>query len=43
MENFDINVYIQGCHLIVDVVDGTSDMYQVLFNTYTKEISDIIQ
>lgn len=43
MEIFDINVYIQGCQLMIDVVDGAPDMYQVLFNTDTEEISDIVQ
>lgn len=43
MVNFDINVYIQECHLMVDVVNGTPDMYLVLFNTNAEEISDIVQ
>ena len=43
MEKFDVNVYIEGCRLIIDVVNGTPDIYMVLFNTYTKELSDIVK
>ena len=42
MKDFNINVYMTGCHLVVEIPDGTPDIYQVLFNTSTEECSDII-
>lgn len=43
MEKFNVKAYIQGCRLIIDVIDGTPDVYQVLFNTDTEEITDIVK
>lgn len=41
MENFEKNVYMQGCHLIVRMLGDISDTYQFVFNSETEEFSDI--
>lgn len=39
----NVNFYMNGCHLVVDVVNGSPNVYLVLLNTYTKEYSNILQ
>lgn len=41
MENFEKNVYMQGCHLMVRMFGDISDTYQFVFNEETGEFSDI--
>lgn len=41
MKDFNINVYMTGCHLVIES-NGTPNTYQVLFNTITEDCSEII-
>lgn len=43
MNKFEIETYIDGCDLTITLVDGNSDFYQVLCNTFTGEVSDIVR
>lgn len=43
MNKDNIKFYMDGCHLTIDVVDGTPDIYLVLLNTETKDYSEILQ
>lgn len=39
----NVKFYMNGCHLVIDVEDGSTNTYLVLLNTDTKEHSDILQ
>ena len=41
MDNFNKDIYMEGCRLISRVCGDTSDMYQFVFNPDTAEFSDI--
>ena len=41
MTNINIEVYLNGCKLTINVLNGDSNTYMVLLNTDTKEVSPI--
>lgn len=41
MGNFNKEICMRGCHLIVKMLDDTSNMYQFVFNPETKDFSEI--
>lgn len=43
MNKFRIDTYIDGCNLTITLLDGNSDFYQVLCNTFTGEVSNIVR
>ncbi len=43
MTKFDISAYMNGCHLVIDVANGNQNMYQVLLNEETKDVSEFVQ
>ena len=36
MDRDKIKFYMQGCRLIIDIEDGTPDIYVILYNTETE-------
>ena len=43
MDRDKIKFYMQGCRLIIDIEDGTPDIYVILYNTETEWYSNILK
>ena len=41
MGNFNKDIYMNGCHLVIKLYGDTQNMYQFVFNPDTAEFSDI--
>ena len=41
MENLKVNAYLDKCRLTINLENGTSNTYLILFNTNTESVSDI--